>query len=225
MKKSILRRNIEHYLGSSYRRRKIDATLSKLRHLYHGKVLDIGGRDRGMFKKPKRSVGEWLFADIVPEHHPDIILDVCKMDSIANESIDVVNAIELFEHVYSPETGVSECYRVLKKDGVFIVSMPFLYPIHGDPNDYQRWTKEKWRLVLQDAGFLVEKIYRMGTCISVSLDMLKRVIRSFPFPLNYLMMLTYPILDIIEKADGFSWVKQSVCGEYVGGYIIVARKP
>ncbi|MCK5039975.1 MAG: methyltransferase domain-containing protein [Candidatus Aenigmarchaeota archaeon] len=37
------------------------------------------------------------------------------MNKIKTQSIDVVNAIELFEHVEYPEKGLKECHRVLKK--------------------------------------------------------------------------------------------------------------
>jgi len=55
------------------------------------------------------------------------------MKQIKDESIDVVNTIELFEHVEFPEKGLRECYRVLTKGRVMIVSVLFLYPIHADP--------------------------------------------------------------------------------------------
>lgn len=39
------------------------------------------------------------------------------MRDIKNESVDVINAIELFEHVEKNEEGLKERYRVLKKMG------------------------------------------------------------------------------------------------------------
>src|SRR5512137_173423 len=109
-----------YYLWSSYRRRLLDKLQQEHIHLYHGVVLDMGGRDRGAFKKPKDSVTKWIYADINPDQTPDIILDVAKMTDIATGSIDVVNAIELFEHVDLIEAGLRECRRVLKTDGLLI---------------------------------------------------------------------------------------------------------
>lgn len=93
--------------------------------------------------KNQKIVEKWIFVDVEEKHNPDIVLDVADMGKIKDESIDVINAIELFEHVEKIQQGLKECYRVLKKDGVMILSTPFLFPIHADPYDFQRWTEEK----------------------------------------------------------------------------------
>lgn len=134
----------QFYKWMTYRRRLLDLLQEKYKHLYKGVVLDIGGRDQGYFKKPKENVEKWIFADIVKEFNPDIVLDVTNMNNIDSNSVDVINAIELFEHVKDIEKGLNECFRVLKKDGVFMLSTPFLFPIHADPFDFQRWTNTKW---------------------------------------------------------------------------------
>ena len=94
-----LKKNIQYYFWASYRRKILDELLEKNKHYYKGIVLDIGGRDRGKFKKPKDKVKKWIFADIEEKHKPDIVLDVANMKDIKDESIDIINAIELFEHV------------------------------------------------------------------------------------------------------------------------------
>lgn len=212
------------YLGTSYRRKKIDTMCEKYRGLYQGIVLDIGGRDRGKFKKPKEKVEKWIFADIVPDFHPDILLDVTDMKGIGNDSIDVINALELFEHVNYPESGVAECYRALKKNGMFIASTPFLYGIHADPYDFQRWTGEKWKLVLRDKGFKEIKVIAMGTGISVVLDMLKATLRYSNPVIKYASFFLYPLLDFLEKFDRTQLAQRSILGKYVGGYFIMAKK-
>lgn len=224
MKNRTIRYTIESYLGLSYRRKKIDTILEMHRHLYNGIVLDIGGRDRGNFIKPKESVTKWIFADIVESLNPDVVLDIAQMDGIKDASIDVINAIEVFEHVDRPEKGVAECYRALKSDGYLIASTPFLYGIHADPYDYQRWTGEKWKLALKDAGFTKIQVTAMGTGISVTLDMLKSVLRHSNPVIKYLSFFLYPVLDLIEKLDKAKFVQRSVLGKSVGGYFIVAKK-
>ena len=101
----------------------LDFLQEKYKNLYQGIVLDIGGRDRGKFRKPKENVEKWIFADINPNHNPDIILDVADMKQIESESIDVINAIELFEHVEKIKKGLRECFRVLKNNGIIIISV------------------------------------------------------------------------------------------------------
>lgn len=46
-------------------------------------MLDIGGRERRKFKKPKYKVEEWNFTDTNEEYNPDIGLDVTNMHQIS----------------------------------------------------------------------------------------------------------------------------------------------
>ena len=129
---------LQYYFWATYRRKLLDKLLEKSKYYYKGIVLDIDDRDKGKFKKPRNKVERWIFADVEEKYKPDIILDVCEMKKIKDESIDVINTIELFEHVENSEKGLLECFRVLKKGGVMILSVPFLHPIHADPYDFQR---------------------------------------------------------------------------------------
>ena len=95
-----------NYKWLSYRRKMLDVLQEKYNYLYEGIVLDIGGRDLGEYQKPKDKVKKWIFADINKDNNPDIVLDVANMEKIESNSIDVVNAIELFEHVQDIDKGI-----------------------------------------------------------------------------------------------------------------------
>jgi len=219
-----LRKSIQYYFWATYRRKILDKLLEENKHYYKGIVLDIGGRERGKFRKPKDKVKKWIFADIEEKYNPDIVLDVCDMEQIQDESINAINATELFEHVENPEKGLQECFRVLKKEGVMILSVPFLYPIHGDPYDFQRWSEEKWRRKLKEIGLKIEKFEIMGRYFTVLADAKKTFVKSLPL-LRWVLYLFYPLLDLLAKLDNFS----SVCnhpklGKFHGGYFIIAKK-
>lgn len=216
---------LRYQIGSSYRRRLLDELLEKYKHVYRGSVLDIGGRDRGWFQKPKDQVNEWLFADINDDYKPDFIADVTNMHNIENERFDVVNATELFEHVEFPEKGLKECHRVLKPGGVCVISMPFLFPIHADPSDFQRWTKFKWENELKRAGFTIEALEDMGRFFTVFGDMIKTFVRVIPFkPLRWIAFAFYPLLDLVTRLDNLSIIKTRRLGNYTTGYFIIAKK-
>ena len=213
------------YLRGSYRRQLLDKLQQQYAFMYRGVVLDIGGRDRGGFDKPKNSVEKWIFADIDAKHNPDIILDVANMNSIDSESINIVNAIELFEHVDKIDEGISECYRVLKKEGRFIISVPFLYQIHADPYDFQRWTNTKWQKELMKKGFEIERIEIMGRFFTVKNGMRKVFIQSLPAFIRYFGYLLFPFFDILNKLDNTNLIQNHPkLGNYHGGYFIIAKK-
>lgn len=218
--------SIKYYLWASYRRKNLDKLLAQNQSYYNGTVLDIGGRDRGKFKKPKDKVEKWIFADIEEKHRPDVVLDVAEMDRIENDSIDVINAVELFEHVSKPGKGLSECFRVLKKNGTMILAVPFLFPVHDDPYDFQRWTKNKWEDELIKTGFKIEKLEVMGRYFSVMMDMKKMLIKQLPFGIYYLFILFHPIMDLFVKLDGTKVVlANQKLASYHQGYFIICRKP
>lgn len=216
---------IRYYFGTSYRRKLIDKHLNLHSWVFTGTVLDIGGRDRGKFKKPKDKVARWIFTDINPAHNPDIILDVAQMTTIESESIDVICACELFEHVEQIEKGLDECSRVLKIGGRLLISIPFLYPIHADPDDYQRWTETKWRNELTKRNFQIEIFSITGRYFTVLADQIKLFIRAMPRPIRWILLLFLPLLDGLVFLDGSRIVLQSShLRNAHGGYFIVVVK-
>ncbi len=218
-------KNLKYYLNSTYRRQSLDKLLQKYEYIYQGTVLDIGGRDRGKFKKPKDKLDKWIFADIEPKHKPDLVLDVANMQNIETESIDVINSLELFEHVEQINQGIAECYRVLKRGGKFIISVPFLYQIHADPYDFQRWTPTKWKNELIKIGFKIENIEIMGRFFTVRNSMNKTLIQSLPIIIRHLGYLLFPFFDLLNKLDNTNWIKNHPkLGNYHGGYFIIAKK-
>jgi len=214
--------------SASLRRKMLDRLLNSQSSVFfdNAVVLDIGGRDRGEFKKPKNKVKKWIFADIEPKHNPDIILDVSDMKEIKSDSIDIILASELFEHVEKPEIGLSECFRVLKDKGIMILSIPFLYRIHGDPFDFQRWTDKKWIKELENVGFKIEEFIIMGRYFSVMADNFKF------FAQTLWRFLRYPIYLILFFVDAISWrldktkfiENNHILSSFHGGYFIKIRK-
>jgi len=218
-------KKIKRYFKSSYRRQNLDKLQKIYVSEYKGVVLDIGGRDRGAFKKPKKNVEKWIFADIEAKHNPDIVLDVADMHNIDTKSVNIVNAMELFEHVEHINEGITECYRVLKNGGKLIISVPFLYQIHADPYDFQRWTHTKWKSELEKSGFEIEKIEIMGRFFSVRNGMQKTFIQSLPVIIRHIGYLLFPVFDIFNKLDNTNWIKNHPkLGNYHGGYFIIAKK-
>jgi len=217
-------KELDYYFKASYRRKELDKLQERHRSFYAGDVLDIGGRDRGKFKKPKNQVNRWIFGDIKKKHNPDIVLDVSNMGNIANETFDTVSAIELFEHVAEPEKGIAECRRILKKNGTLILSCPFLYPVHADPWDFQRWTKEKWKHELKKNGFEIIVLEKNGLFFSVLSESFKFFNRSFGF-FRFFGYLFYPLLDLVASLDKVPFFyKNKILSSFTTGYFIISKK-
>ena len=68
----------------------------------------------------------------------------------ATASVGTVLALNTFEHVARFWRGFQEVHRVLRPDGVLLVSCPFYFHIHNHPSDYWRFTPEALDLLLED---------------------------------------------------------------------------
>jgi len=215
----------EYDYWASYRRKMLDHLQEKFKSIYKGIVLDIGGRDRGKFKKPKGNVENWIFADINKNHNPDILLDVANMIQIDSESIDVINAIELFEHVEKIEKALKECHRVLKKNGILIISVPFLWQIHADPFDFQRWTSTKWRVELKKNNFKIENFLIMGRYYTHLAEIIKVKLKYGSQMERFFLKIIMPFLNLMIRFDNKPKVKQNlILNNFHNGYFIIAKK-
>lgn len=79
-------------------------------------------------------------------HYPniDFIADVCDLP-FQNDTIDMIIFKNVLEHVKNPLKALSEINRVLKRNGILYVKIPFLQPFHAVPDDFQRYTESGFR--------------------------------------------------------------------------------
>jgi len=64
-------------------------------------------------------------------------------------SVGTVLAFNVFEHVRRFWKGLDEIHRVLRPDGVLLLSTPFYFHIHSHPSDYWRFTPEALNVLLE----------------------------------------------------------------------------
>jgi SAM-dependent methyltransferase len=64
------------------------------------------------------------------------------------ESAGTVIALDTLEHVEFPHTALREIHRILKPDGIVVISSVLDFRIHATPNDYWRFTPDGFRSLL-----------------------------------------------------------------------------
>lgn len=104
--------------------------------------LDIAGAEKNGFIPEK---------DVVYYDGIQIPFEDSKFDSAI--------AIEVFEHVENIEYGLQELSRVLKGEGVLLITVPMTFPLHLEPWDYRRFTFQGLKKVLEENGFRVIDIH------------------------------------------------------------------
>ena len=85
----------------------------------------------------------------------------------AAHSFDTVVSFQVLEHVKEIDQIMQEIKRVLTNDGVFIGTVPFIWPEHEMPYDYQRWTVEGIQRLLALNGFELIHAKRIGATAEV----------------------------------------------------------
>lgn len=143
------------------------AVLPRLRTYASGKLLDAG-----CGTIPFRR----YYHDLVAEYHTldvekrvadvNFVGDVCHMDMLAAESYDTVFSSEVLEHIPRPDLAIAEVYRVLKPQGKFILTVPYLSRLHEEPHDYFRYTCYGLQSLLERNGFRVLEIVPTGSLFS-----------------------------------------------------------
>ena len=191
----------------SFRRYYLDQALEENKQVFKGKVLDVGGKKdnrRGAFVPPYEQVDEWLFLNNDKQSNPDILTDLPDIP-LEDNSVDVVLCTEVIEYIYDYKKLLSEMSRVLKQDGILLLSFPFIYPLHADDkHDYYRLTEPLIRKELSE-NFTIEKFNRMGGISAVIFDLIRgyfsyQTKRTFLVKaLHRLLMMTSGVVRVLDK--------------------------
>lgn len=129
-----------------------------------GRILDIGAADRWIRRHLPATA--WYVALDFPATGrelygagPDVFADGAHLP-FPDASFDGVVCLEVIEHVTAPSRAIAEIGRVLRPGGKAWISMPFLYPLHDAPFDFQRYTEFGLRRDLVGAGLEVVAMRR-----------------------------------------------------------------
>ncbi len=129
---------------------------------FMGKVLDLGGTKDAVYHRMINGSGTFLVGNISPASNPDILFDAQKPFPLENESFDNIVCLNVLEHVYDYKPLLTESYRVLKSSGSMVASTPFMYRLHGSPDDFFRYTPSALKKAFTDAGFREVVVTNLG---------------------------------------------------------------
>jgi 2-polyprenyl-3-methyl-5-hydroxy-6-metoxy-1,4-benzoquinol methylase len=129
--------SIESFYASRQQRRDKSINLKAERRRYlraieqieicHGmRILDAGCAS-GTLKDVLPPYVEYIGIDIIPRSPATICADVSKGIPLREDSIDVIFALELLEHLVDPYNFLRESVRVLRNGGHLIVSIPNVF--------------------------------------------------------------------------------------------------
>lgn len=132
------------------------------RYAKNKKLLDAGAGRLAYKPLVTKYTQKYVSSDFDKTHPQlDVVTDIEKM-SFKNRSFDVVLCSQVLEHVPHPWLALTEINRVLKKDGIGIITVPLFGYIHNAPYDFYRYTHYGLKSLAQDAGFHVVSVVPLG---------------------------------------------------------------
>ena len=93
-----------------------------------------------------------MTADINPDAEPTYVIDITENNKeiISDNKFDIVVCTEVLEHTLNPFSAIAEIYRMLKKDGILLLTTPFNFRIHGPLPDCWRFTEHGIKALLKN---------------------------------------------------------------------------
>ncbi len=168
-----------------------------------GKIVEFGAED-GSLKNFTNFVSlndksEILFSDKFPKHHNTIKQDLESNLSFESESFDSILIFNVLEHVFDVKNAFSEINRCLKKNSSIIGSTPFIYRVHGAPDDYSRYTKQFIEKILQETNYKNIKVENIGFGpFTAAYTIIFDYIKLIPFLSNLFLIFTLFLDGIIS---------------------------
>lgn len=217
-----------YYYSSSLLKKKIEDAVPKIldRNRKY-KILDYG-----CGVKPYEYIFEnysekYTGVDVGENPHADRRIEPGEKLPFENEEFDVVLSSQVLEHVENTELYLSECRRVLKHEGILILSTHGTWQFHSAPVDVQRWTSYGLKKLIEKFGFdIVNFIPVLGQLALTSQlrltfyhSFVKEVFKPLKliyYPLSLLYQLKMKIEDAITP--------QRVKDRDSAYYIVVANK-
>lgn len=178
-------------------------------------ILDLGG-GKGYLRKVLTNQKNIIGLDLKKMKGVDVIGDGHFLP-FKDNVFDVIICSEVLEHAYSPQQFISEIKRTLKPIGKLFLSTRFIFPIHGAPQDYYRFTEYGLQYLLRDFNRINIEPHRstLGTFITIIWNLKRKT-----FMERCLILVFCSLLVLLDKLRLFPDKN-----DYIrSGYFVTATK-
>lgn len=155
-----------------------------LRQYARGKLLDLGCGKVPLFSVYKEYITENICVDCENTLHSneyvDFECDLTKDLPFDDNEFDTLILSDVLEHIPKPEKLWKEMYRILSKNGMLILNVPFYYWIHERPHDYYRYTEFALKRFVDESGLSLVKLESIGGSPEVLADLLAKHVQFLP---------------------------------------------
>ena len=119
----------------------------------NGVLLDYGCGNSPYRPLLEPLLHEYLGADLVGNDLADLHFEADGVLPIEDHSVHFVLSSQVLEHVVDPAHYLQESRRVLKSDGLLLLSTHGVWKYHPDPTDFWRWTSAGLKRLIEQEDF------------------------------------------------------------------------
>lgn len=180
-----------------------------------GDLLDLGCGLVPYYEVYKNNISNLVCVDWATNNHTDFIADLNEALPIESESFDTILLSDVLNHIFNTHMLFSEMHRVLKKDGVCVITTPFLYSINGEPHDYFRFTEYGLKSLAKLHNFEIIEFTRYGNAFDIIIDSLNKL----------LYKKSKLLLKFASYFSKTKWyLRLNKYTQFTQGYVIVLKK-
>lgn len=179
-----------------FARKGLHENISSLAKYITGRTLDVGCGQKP-YEKLFRS-SQYIGMEIdTPENRQNKKADFFYNGltfPFQDGEFDSIVLNEVLEHVFNPYDFLSEINRVLKPDGMMLMTVPFCWDEHEQPNDFARYSSFGLKAILQNHGFEVIEQRKSINDIRVAFQVLNAYIYKKTVTKNVYVNLLLTVL-------------------------------
>ena len=190
------------------------------------KILDLGCGEKPYYHDSIE--GKVICLDIIKTSKTHLISDADRLP-FKPASFDKVISVNSFYYFRNPSNVIGSIHSILKKNGKFVLVLPFFYPIHDAPADKYRFTEYGLKALLE-GKFKIERLEAIGGIFTLPSVLVHSLIKGIPllFPkkirgfihiLTYVLWPFYIVAQLFSILDVLDWTRK-----YPTYYFVVAGK-
>lgn len=126
-------------------------------------ILEVGsynvnGSVRPFFGEP------YIGIDMRPGPGVDEVVNITKdCQRFPDDYFNTIVSTETLEHVDNPWFAMERMYRLLASQGIMLITVPFMWPIHDYPDDYWRMTSSGLTKLFAEVGMKPIEVFTSDT--------------------------------------------------------------
>ena len=137
-----MRQSIRDFVGI------VSTSLPILEPICEFGAFQVSGQEGFADLRPLFPEKEYIGCDMREGRGVDKVINLHDI-ALASESIGTVLCLDTLEHVEYPRRALREIHRILKPEGIAIITSVMNFQIHAYPCDYWRFTPEAFKSILK----------------------------------------------------------------------------